>query len=222
MAQLDESERLAAVAALGDPVRRDLFEVVRRAGTALSCDDCAEELGLPRSTVRVQLDRLVAAGLLSTKFRKTGPRQGPGSGRPAKLYTAALAEVAASVPDRHYDLAADLLAAAVQHSADASVDIREAVAAVAYDAGTGLGARAGSIEAMLDATGYDPHPDGAGGTILANCPFHALARRHTDVVCSLNGSLLAGALAGCGDTGHRVVEDSEPTHCCARIVPYVS
>lgn len=218
-ASLSEAERLSAVASLGDPVRKTLFELLRRSPQALSRDDCAAALDLPKSTVRAHLDRMVADRILDVDFRKVGVRTGPGSGRPTKLYTVALAEVGASVPARHYDLAAELLAAAVQHSMDSGVEVRDALATVAFDAGRELGAQAGSIAVVLENTGYDPGPDGEGGTIMANCPFHQLSREHTGVVCSLNGALLNGVLAGCGDSSHVIEPDSNLSHCCARIVP---
>ncbi|WP_425860588.1 helix-turn-helix transcriptional regulator [Arthrobacter sp. TWP1-1] len=218
-AGFDDAQRLRALASLGDPVRKQLFELVLNSGQALSCEDCAESLGLPRSTIRVHLDRLVDEHLLLVEFRKIGDRTGPGSGRPTKLYTAAHHEVSASVPSRHYDLAAQLLAAAVQHSIDDSVDIQQALAVVAHDEGKRMGRAAGTIQEMLASTGYEPESDGEGGTIMANCPFHRLSLEHTSVVCSLNGALLGGALEGCGDSLHDLAPDREISHCCARLVP---
>jgi len=217
--QQGEAERLAAMASLGDPVRKKLFLLLRASPDALSCEDCAAALGLPKSTIRAHLDRLVAEGLMMVEFRKTGARTGPGSGRPSKLYAVAMGEVGASVPSRHYDLAADLLAAAVKRSMDSGANITEALADVAFEAGRELGAAQGTLHQVLAATGYEPRPDGAGGTIMANCPFHRIAQDHSEVMCALNGSLLNGALAGSGDTGHGIVPDAEATHCCARIVP---
>ncbi|MHA7269910.1 helix-turn-helix transcriptional regulator [Arthrobacter sp. HLT1-20] len=215
---LNADQSLRAVAALGDPVRKRLFELVRDSAQALSRDDCAARLELPKSTVRAHLDRLVAEKLLVVQFRKVGVRTGPGSGRPTKLYMAACREVSASVPPRHYDLAAGLLASAVQRSIDGAVGIQQALAEVAHDEGRRLGEQAGTIHEMLSRTGYDPQPDGEGGTVMANCPFHRLSLEHTGVVCSLNGALLGGALAGCGDTAHALEPDSDVSHCCARLV----
>lgn len=216
---LDDGQRLAAVASLGDPVRKKLFELVRDSGHALSRDDCAVALDLPKSTIRAHLDRLVEEQLLLVEFRKMGERTGPGSGRPTKLYTAAHSEISASVPPRHYDLAASLLAAAVQHSIDTGMDIEKSLAQVAYQEGQRMGAAAGDIHQLLHSAGYSPEPDGEGGTIMANCPFHRLSQDHTGVVCSLNGSLLSGALEGCGDQRHDLAPDANISHCCARLAP---
>lgn len=216
---LDESQRLRAVASLGDPVRRQLFELVRDAVNALSRDDCAEALGLPKSTIRAHLERLVAERLLLVEFRKIGERTGPGSGRPTKLYTVARSEVSASVPPRHYDLAASLLAAAVQHAIDTGDGIERSLAHVAQREGRRMGSEAGDIHQLLANTGYSPEPDGEGGTIMANCPFHRLSQEHTGVICGLNGSLLTGALEGCAENGLALAPDAEISHCCARLVP---
>lgn len=218
-ASLDEHQRLRAVASLGDPLRKKLFELVRESTQALSRDECAAALGLPKSTIRAQLDRLVEEKLLLVEFRKMGARSGPGSGRPTKLYAVAQSEVSASVPPRQYDLAASLLAAAVQRCIDSGEGIEQSVSAVAFAEGRRRGAEAGNIHQLLADTGYSPEPDGDGGTIMANCPFHQLSREHASVVCSLNGSLLRGALAGCSDEKHHLEPDAEVSHCCARLSP---
>lgn len=215
---LNADQSLRAVASLGDPVRKRLFQLVRDSAHALSRDDCAATLGLPKSTIRAQLDRLVEEKLLAVQFRKIGERTGPGSGRPTKLYTAVQSEVSASVPPRHYDLAAGLLAAAVQRSIDHGSDIAQSLAQVAFEEGYRRGAAAGNIHRLLADTGYSPEPDGVGGTIMGNCPFDRLAKDHNQVVCSLNGALLGGALAGCADTDHALEPDAEISHCCARLV----
>ncbi|WP_197410547.1 helix-turn-helix domain-containing protein [Arthrobacter sp. EPSL27] len=237
------NRRIAAVASLGDENRRKLFDVVAAAGCAVSRDEAAAATGLPRSTASFQLDRLVQDGLLSVEFRKLGGRGGPGSGRPAKLYLAAVPEVAASVPDRNYDLAAELLVSAIEDSAAGAGSAREALLRTAFARGQAAararGEAAGqagpapdageSFAALLSAEGYRPAADGEGGLVLLNCPFHRIAQGHTDVVCAMNGAFLGGAAAGCGmDPGRVQALDIEelrsrgtalPAQCCARISP---
>jgi flavin-dependent dehydrogenase len=84
----------------------------------VSKDEAATALGIPRSVAAFHLDRLVADGLLETEFRRLSGRQGPGAGRPAKLYRRTQREVSVSLPARQYDLAADLLATAVAEGAE--------------------------------------------------------------------------------------------------------
>ena len=235
------NRRIAAVASLGDESRRKLFDYAASAGRAVSRDETASALGLPRSTASFQLDRLVQDGLLTVEFRKLGGRGGPGSGRPAKLYLAAVGEVAASVPDRNYDLAAELLVSAIEESTARGGSAREALVRTAHARGLAAArakfgsagqpdAQAGAdFAGFLAAEGYRPEDDGEGGLVLLNCPFHRIAEGHTDVVCAMNGAFLGGAAAGCGIDPDRVqalaIDELRaqgaglPAQCCARIRP---
>lgn len=206
-----------AVALLGDPQRRAIYGLLQRSGAAMSRDQLADSLAIPRSSTAFQLAKLSAAGLVESEFRKLSGRSGPGSGRPSRLYRASREEVSASVPERHYGLAASLMAQAIEQSATDGSAIHDALARVAFDAGARMGAAAAGIEEVLGNNGYSPEPDGAGGYRLPNCPFHRLARNHADVVCALNGALLAGALTGCLDDSHTVQPDGDLHYCCARI-----
>jgi predicted ArsR family transcriptional regulator len=44
---------------------------------------------------------------------------------------------------------------------------------------------------LLGEHGYEPRRTGSTVT-LVNCPFRALARRHTDLVCGMNSALITG------------------------------
>src|SRR5947209_4013143 len=79
-------DRLAAMGALGEPTRRALYEHVAAAGDWVSRDEAADALGLERGTAAHHLDRLASDGLLEIEYRRRSGRQGPGAGRPAKLY----------------------------------------------------------------------------------------------------------------------------------------
>ncbi|GAB3524058.1 helix-turn-helix transcriptional regulator [Arthrobacter monumenti] len=218
MQELPHSQRISAVTCLDDPSRRALFDLVSRSGDPVSRDDAAAALEMSRSTASFHLDRLVKEGLLVTEFHKLGQKQGPGSGRPAKFYRPAVSEVSASIPDRHYELAGDLMAAAITESATSGEPASVVLQRLARAAGEKMGAEAGTIEAVLERNGFEPESDDAGGFVLGNCPFHRLARNHIDVVCSLNGALLEGAVAGCQDNRHEAIPDPEGVYCCARIV----
>src|SRR4051812_16724284 len=93
--------RVGAIVALGDPVRRRLYRLaVER---PIGRDEAAEAAGIPRSTAAFHLDRLAEAGLVTVSYRRLSGRSGPGAGRPSKLYSAASADVVGSVPERHYE-----------------------------------------------------------------------------------------------------------------------
>ena len=208
----------AGIAALADPVRRRIYDAVAAAGDAIGRDAAAAAADVPRSTAAFHLDRLVEAGLLEVEYRRLSGRTGPGAGRPAKLYRATATEIAASIPERHYELAGELFAAAAERADRDGIPVREAVAAQAHDLGRAIAADSGSVEAALDACGYDPQPDGHGGVVLCNCPFHALAGRHTELVCGANLSIVQGMIDGADDprTPHLVPRDG---HCCVEVRP---
>src|SRR6188472_3556763 len=108
--------RIAAVAALDQPLRRELYGLLLDAGW-MTRDEAAAALGIPRSVASFHLDKLAAAGVLEVRFERTSGRSGPGAGRPSKLYRPIPEDIAASVPDRRYDLAGSVLATAVAESA---------------------------------------------------------------------------------------------------------
>lgn len=217
---MDESRtnQLSAVAAINDPQRRELFELVSRSGTAISREDAAQATGMPRSTAAFHLDRLVEEGVLETEFKRLSGKTGPGSGRPSKLYRRAGGEINVSIPARRYELAGDMLAAAVEQSDRTGEPVRAVLATISAATGREIGAAAGSLDAALESCGYEPREDGNGGMVLTNCPFHKLATNHTDVICHANVSLLQGVAEGASET-ERAVEFVEPANgcCCVRV-----
>lgn len=208
--------RIAALASMDDANRRALFTYVSSAADAVGRDEAAEAVGIPRSTASFHLDRLVRDGVLQVEFRKTSGKSGPGSGRPAKFYRTAVDEVGATIPDRHYDLAGDVMARAISASLSEGAPVAEALEAAALSKGQESG-RPGDFAAVLAELGYEPVEDGSGGYRLLNCPFHRLSRDHEEVVCSMNGAFLKGAAEASGLTAEAVVPDPGPGHCCARI-----
>ncbi|MFJ5954942.1 helix-turn-helix transcriptional regulator [Paenarthrobacter sp. NPDC092416] len=211
-------KRIAAVASLDDGNRRALYAYVLHAVDAVGRDEAARAMGMPRSTASFHLDRLVRDGLLMVEFRKSAGKSGPGSGRPSKLYLSALAEVSASVPERHYDFAGEIMAAAIARSMTDDIPVREALVDVAYSSGRAAG-RPDDFFDVLEGLGYEPARDDAGGYRLLNCPFHRLSQGHADVVCAMNGAFLKGAASGSGLLEDSVAEDLGAGHCCARILP---
>ncbi|HAG59765.1 MAG TPA: transcriptional regulator, partial [Arthrobacter bacterium] len=120
---------------------------------------------------------------------------------------------------RNYDLAGELLAAAIEDSTATGGVVGDSLLATSYRKGQAMAAGAASLEDFIAGEGYQPRPDGAGGFALVNCPFHRLSDGHPDVVCAMNGSFLQGAAAACGEPEERVAPNSVPGQCCARITP---
>src|SRR5919107_3274497 len=115
----DDRSGVAAVAALAEPTRRRVYDHVAAQGLPVDRDEVAAVVGLPRTTAAFHLDRLAQCGLLDVHFERRSGRTGPGAGRPSKLYRRAEASVEVTIPERHYDLAGELLAGALAE-ADAS------------------------------------------------------------------------------------------------------
>jgi predicted ArsR family transcriptional regulator len=213
--------QVQAVAALAEPTRRRLYEHVVRQADPVSRDDVATALGVPRPTTAFHLDRLVADGLLDVHFQRRSGRTGPGAGRPAKLYRRAECSVSVSLPERRYDLAGELLAAALAE-ADRSGERPAAVLERrAFRRGSELAAdleRGGrdAVLRVLEENGFEPREDG-GGIALANCPFHVLAREHTELVCGMNLRLLEGVVDGLPEAGLVPRLRPQPGRCCVRL-----
>jgi predicted ArsR family transcriptional regulator len=92
-------ERLDGIGASG---LRSALLYVRGSPEPVSADDAAAALGVHRSVARGRLERLLRAGLLETSFVRRSGRQGPGAGRPAKLYSPAPEQQALEFPPRHF------------------------------------------------------------------------------------------------------------------------
>lgn len=223
MENSSRAARVAAVTALDDPSRLALYDLVSRSTTAVSRDEAASALGLSRSTAAFHLDRLADEGLLAVQYKRLSGKTGPGSGRPAKLYTRAPGELAVSVPQRDYELAGDLLAGAIEESNASGKPVREVLRTVAGKAGREIGSASTSFEAALEETGFEPQRDDDGDIVFGNCPFHQLARRHTEIVCDFNYELVRGIAEGADQNAdgccHSVGRDAEAGRCCVRATP---
>jgi predicted ArsR family transcriptional regulator len=230
MADDDFEERVAGVASLAEPQRRALYRFVVKNDGPVSKDEAAAAMGVARSVAAFHLDRLVADGLLTTEFRRLSGRQGPGAGRPAKLYRRAEGELSVSLPARRYDLAAQLLAAAVNQATRTGTPVGDTLTGVATDRGHELGDRARELagkrpsrRALLDAAlavladqGYEPRAHG-NEVVLANCPFHALVDEQRDLVCGMNHDLLCGMADAIGDDVLAARLEPSAGNCCVRL-----
>ena len=220
----DRSASVSAVAALAEPTRRRLYDHVAGRPRPVSRDEAAAAVGVPRATAAFHLDRLVDDGLLEVRFERRTGRTGPGAGRPSKLYRRSEAAVEVSFPERHYDLAGDLLAEAMLAAEESGEPPRAALGRLARDRGRQLAEEApaaGGPAAVLDvlaAHGFEPREE-AGAVTLVNCPFHTLAREHTELVCGMNLQLVDGVLDGVTSPRLEARLDPFPGRCCVRLLP---
>ena len=216
--------RVTKLGALADPVRRALYRFVADQPGAVSRDQAADGIDVPRHTAKFHLDRLVDEGLLVTEFKRLTGRTGPGAGRPAKLYRRSRKEVAVSLPNRRYDLAGDVLADAVERSLGGTamdVAVREAATdagARAVEAADASDPEAGELDRVAEVLatfGYEPRVD--GDLLLKNCPFDRLATDHTELVCGMNLAFVDAVADGLGCAGVRPELDPDPKRCCVRV-----
>jgi predicted ArsR family transcriptional regulator len=214
------TDQVTAVAALAEPTRRRLYDHVVRSPSPVSRDDVAGATGVPRPTTAFHLDRLVADGLLDVHYERRSGRTGPGAGRPAKLYRRAECPVSVSLPERRYDLAGELLAAAVVEAEGSGERPAAVLDRRAFSRGQELAAGSGreGVLHVLEEAGFEPRTSD-DGIELANCPFHALAQEHTELVCGMNLRLLEGVLTGVPDAGLVASLRPEDGKCCVRLDP---
>jgi predicted ArsR family transcriptional regulator len=210
-------DRWDAVAALVDRSRRALYDYVRRQDHPVTREEAARAQGMSRNLTAFHLDKLVESGLLSARYE--APTDQPrGRGRAPKVYEPAGDSVAVTIPERRYELIAEILADTV---AEDPAHSRRAAHQHAQRRGRDLGARVradgGDIVAALAALGFEPHAD-PGRVLLRNCPFHALAARHTDLVCGLNHALLAALVEGSGLADVEARLEPRAGACCVELV----
>ena len=207
-------------------MRRRLYEFVSGQADPVGRDEAAVATGVKRPLAAYHLDRLVEQGLLQVRYERPAGRSGPGAGRPAKRYSRADAEVTVSLPPRHYDLAAELLATAVEEarSPETAKALRRAALRLGREIGAELTARATRLRGrdrdrralaeVLGERGYEPFTDEDGVVRLRNCPFHRLAADHTDLVCGMNLSMMKGMADAQPSLGVRPVLEPRPGQCC--------
>src|SRR5260221_8936297 len=221
-----EEQRVALVSGLDVPVGRGLYDYVSGSGGPVGREEAAAATGIGRPLAAYHLDRLVSLGLLTADSRRPSGRTGPGAGRPAKVYVRSGSEFTVTVPTREYELAARLLAEAVESepSGSALTGLQRAARGLGSEIGRAAGGRRAAqgghrrssreiMHATLAEHGFEPVND-AGGLSLRNCPFHPLAARHRDVVCAMNLALLEGVAGGIGGRGLAPGLDPPPGPCC--------
>lgn len=216
---MDEAWPVLAV--LVDPVRRALYDHVRRARRPVTRDEAAQAVGISRNLAAFHLDKLVASGVLRARYEAQAG-QPRGRGRTPKVYEATGDGLTLSVPARQYELVATILADAIAR------DPRDALAAARRQAtmvGQAIGARARregdraqrAVSALTE-LGYVPRQQD-GSIVLENCPFAALATRHPALTCGLNVELVAGLLAGLECAGLRAELRPRSGGCCVQVCP---
>jgi predicted ArsR family transcriptional regulator len=156
--------------ALGSAVLRAALLMIRRARGPLTVDEAAATMGVHRNVARNRLERLVAAGLVQTRFHRRSGRSGPGAGRPAKLYSAAPQSHALEFPAHHLpELLAELIDELPEEERETALRL--------------AGRRFGHL--LASRTGLKVSDDVAGGvdavcSAMRELGFHAVLRSADD------------------------------------------
>jgi predicted ArsR family transcriptional regulator len=219
-----------AISALVDPSRRALFDYVRRQDHPVSREEAADAQRMSRNLAAFHLDKLVEAGLLNARYE--APSDQPrGRGRTPKVYEPAHDMITVTIPQRRYELIAEILAAAV---ADEPTHADVAAARHAHERGRAIGAQArdggdvvsgdvvsgdvvsGDVVTVLASLGFEPEQRGRQ-VLLHNCPFHALAAQQTELVCGLSLALVGGLIEGLAAAGTDARLVPRDGACCVEL-----
>jgi predicted ArsR family transcriptional regulator len=222
---------VARIAALDEPIRRRIFEFVRRARRPVSREEAAAELGISRKLAAFHLDKLLERGLLKTHYARPPGRSGPGAGRSAKFYEPSDIQVEVSIPPRRYDLAGELLLESVL-SERPRERARDTALRIARQRGNKLGEsvrhqrrlrplgpeRALAVaHEILDEYGFEPYSDESGVLALRNCPFHTFAQQAPELMCAMNQAFIDGLLRGLGNNSVKAILACKPGDCCVTL-----
>lgn len=218
---VDALQGLPLLAPAGAPTRRG----------GLTAADLAQRLGLHVTTVRFHLDRLAAAGLITSHDERAGV------GRPRRMWTAAGTAGPAS-PAEGYKLLATVLLEAMaagdtpsaeeagrRWAVENAVDLvgAEAIDRAAATPGEWLG-KVGVVLDVLERWGYGPTVTvGEEGRVaqvcLHQCPLLELAKANPAIACGVHRGVITGTLEALHEPRTAVELDAfvEPDLCVAHI-----
>lgn len=199
-ARLETHTRARVHAALGDPSRLHILEILEEADAPFDVRELASRVGLHVNTVRSHLRLLAEAGLVSAK-RERGAR----SGRPRVLYEVER-EAGTAEEIRGYRLLAEILAGSLTSSDDAAGRAEQAGEAwgrylVERPAPLRPVSRREAIEELLRLNSeLDFQPalsssEAGDDIVFHRCPFSELAQVYQGIVCSAHLGLMQGVLA---------------------------
>ncbi|MDX6318674.1 MAG: hypothetical protein QOD35_2074, partial [Nocardioidaceae bacterium] len=72
---------------------------------------------------------------------------------------------------------------------------------------------------VLHEHGYEPCTAADGTVVLRYCPFHRLAKTHTQLVCGMNLSLLDELSANVAEASLAAALEPSDESCCVRLHP---
>jgi predicted ArsR family transcriptional regulator len=187
------------------PLRADLFEALASLCRPASTHELAARVGRHHNTVRIQLQRLAAAGLVE---RRVVPQA---RGRPKDMWAVAPEAAPGGQPPQSYGQLSRWLARAIAGPGDlASIEAtgREIGRELAAD-GDGRPVEESMLDALA-ALGFVPRVEDAGRRfVLRNCPFREAVLQNQPAICGLHRGITRGLL-------DRLAPDAELTGFVAR------
>ena len=216
----DLNESVVRLCVLDDPARWATYVAIRTAGRPLTRVEVAEEVGISVRLAAFHLEKLLSEGFVEATYERGEGLVGVG--HPAKRYRPTGLELEVSIPPRRYDLAAEILAEALE--ADSPASPLESLADVAAEYGRQVGRRTrarnggGRLLTALRVVGYEPATSG-DDVVLRNCPFRHVAQARPEIICQMNLAFVAGVLAGTKSRSVHAVLSPSTGRCCVVVTP---
>jgi predicted ArsR family transcriptional regulator len=187
---------LAVLKALGDETRYSMYEELSGSTRGLTAAELADRLGLHANTVRLHLERLREAKLVTVE-----PVHRGNVGRPQHVYSLAPGAPGLGFDPPSHTLLAVLLATLAER---VGADATEATAAGrSWGIETGKRTRSKScVKALageLERLGFEPVTSSQGTEIaFSRCPFRELAEAFPELVCNLHRGICEGVVETVG------------------------
>jgi predicted ArsR family transcriptional regulator len=224
-----ESASVDAVAALADPVRRSLFELIRSVPGAITREDAAGAVGISRKLAAFHLDKLVRVGLVAVD---TAAAAAGRVGRRPRVYRFATAtDVQVSIPARKPQLLAELLIEAVTCQGPGEDGVTAALRVSrqrGHDTGSaerearrpgrlGVERALSFLSGLLVQLGYEPSRPNPHTVQFRSCPFHPLAAASPEVTCGIHHAYISGLVEGLGASTIEAVLAPGSDGCCVEL-----
>lgn len=189
---------------LSQPTRARLFALLAELRRPAPTDELAERLELHPNGVRLHLEQLHTAGLV-TRERERRER-----GRPRDRWTIAPGAMPGGERPTAYAELSRWLVQAMATGRSRAADVEESARAIGRNIAPDPGGEPAEplLHDALSAMGFQPRRHAAGDSeltyCLGNCPYRAAVREQPKIVCALHRGMTIGLL-------ERLAPDTEVT-----------